>query len=323
MNRDDDWTDESSGWENAGESPAREGDDADAPPFVSPSIGLKLRTAREARGLTVVGIAKALKLSASQVEALEADDWRHLPGNNTIIRGFVRNYARFLDMETSELMSLLDKLHIHEMRELKILEGMNVGVSSDKKIRFRDYLPVITGLVVLIAAILLYFLLPDSTWQSMVSSLRSVFPAGMKSNNNAPDAENRKPLSLSVTVVPDTGAQAQTRTSPATPAPRPQPSAPTPPPVPPAPNPPPPEPPKAPPAPPAVVSLVAPPPLATATLPPPVVREGSPEATPTTSAPAASASGLTFDFLEGAWVEVRNRNNKVVFSGMNQAGTRQ
>ncbi|MDR1163010.1 MAG: DUF4115 domain-containing protein, partial [Candidatus Accumulibacter sp.] len=39
--------------------------------------------------------------------------------------------------------------------------------------------------------------------------------------------------------------------------------------------------------------------------------------------PAASASGLTFDFLEGAWVEVRNRNNKVVFSGMNQAGTRQ
>ena len=72
-----------------------------------PPVGEQLRLAREARGLEVADIAQTLKLGPRQVEALEAGDWKGLPGN-TFIRGFVRNYARLVQIDQAALMTLLD-----------------------------------------------------------------------------------------------------------------------------------------------------------------------------------------------------------------------
>ncbi|MDR1368002.1 MAG: DUF4115 domain-containing protein [Candidatus Accumulibacter sp.] len=310
MSHDDDRTDEWLCSASCEESSSEREAEGAAPSFVSPSVGSKLRAARLARGLTIGDIAKALKLSASQVDALEVDDWRHLPGNNTIIRGFVRNYARFLDMgDIAELMGLLDVLHIREARELEIPEGMNVGVSSGKRFWFRDYLHIIFGLIVLVASILLYFLLPDSSWQTMLSSFRSVLPTGMKSNVS--DTEDRKTLALSVTAVPDTAARATPVplspqpllspqiSSPAQILPKPMPeTSETP----------------------SVIQPVTPSATLAADVP---AKEERPGTTPQAPMPSASGNGLTLNFLGGAWVEVRNRDNKVVFSQMNSAGTQQ
>jgi cytoskeleton protein RodZ len=304
------------------------------PSFVSPSVGAKLRAARQERGLTVGDIAKALKLSASQVEALEADDWRHLPGSNTIVRGFVRNYAHFLDMETSALMNLLDTLHIHEARELEIPEGMNVGVSSDKKARLRDSLRIIAGLAVLIASILLYFLLPDSAWQSMLSSLRSALPSGML--RKTPEAENRKILALPAPIASDSDAQAQAMPVALSPQPLPQKPSPTQ--IVPKPSQVKAAPasevkssekpserlPEKPPETPSPALLTAPPAnMAQDSVVAPIAPARDSPPAPPLPAPAISGGGLTLRFLEGAWVEVRNRNGIVVFSRMNPGGTEQ
>ncbi|SFN23125.1 cytoskeleton protein RodZ [Formivibrio citricus] len=70
------------------------------------SSGAMLRAAREAKGLSVAEVAEKLKLSQRQIMALEADDFASLPGN-TFIRGFVRNYARCLDLDPQLLLEQL------------------------------------------------------------------------------------------------------------------------------------------------------------------------------------------------------------------------
>ena len=76
-----------------------------------PSVGQQLRLSREGKGLSVGDVSRTLKLSFRQVEAIEADDWPNLPCN-TILRGFVRNYARLLELNPDGLMATLDGLPI-------------------------------------------------------------------------------------------------------------------------------------------------------------------------------------------------------------------
>ncbi|WP_246210911.1 RodZ domain-containing protein [Vogesella oryzae] len=70
-------------------------------------IGQQLRTAREAQGLSLLDVVDRLKLSPRQLEAIEAGQFDRLPGV-TFVRGFVRNYARFLELDSDGLMALLD-----------------------------------------------------------------------------------------------------------------------------------------------------------------------------------------------------------------------
>ncbi|WP_051229506.1 helix-turn-helix domain-containing protein [Paludibacterium yongneupense] len=71
------------------------------------SVGAELRTAREAAGLGLSEVADRLKLSLRQLEAIERDDFDSLPGA-TFVRGFVRNYARFLELDPAPLMAALE-----------------------------------------------------------------------------------------------------------------------------------------------------------------------------------------------------------------------
>lgn len=81
-------------------------------------IGRSLRQAREARGLTVGDAAHALKLTLRQVEALEADDFEHLPGT-AFARGFLRNYARLLHLDPDPLIGAFDAYHAGAAVELR------------------------------------------------------------------------------------------------------------------------------------------------------------------------------------------------------------
>ena len=62
----------------------------------------RLSQAREAQNLTTADVARRLKLSVWQVEALESGQYDQLPGP-TFVRGFIRNYARLLDLDPDEL----------------------------------------------------------------------------------------------------------------------------------------------------------------------------------------------------------------------------
>ncbi len=60
--------------------------------------GAALAAAREALNLSVAEVARQLKLSVSQIEALEAGAYEKLPGP-VFVRGFIRNYARLLRLD--------------------------------------------------------------------------------------------------------------------------------------------------------------------------------------------------------------------------------
>lgn len=72
-------------------------------PFI-PGFGANLAAARESMGLSAADVADRLKLTARQIEALETEDWSHLP-DPVFVRGFVRNYARLVELDPDSLVN--------------------------------------------------------------------------------------------------------------------------------------------------------------------------------------------------------------------------
>lgn len=70
-------------------------------------IGATLRRLREARRLTPSEVSARLKFSKRQLEALENEQWNKLPQGMSL-RGFVKNYARYLEADVDALLIMLD-----------------------------------------------------------------------------------------------------------------------------------------------------------------------------------------------------------------------
>lgn len=142
----------------------------DAEPAPPPSVGEQLRAAREAKGMSVSDVAKVLKLSVNQVVALEENDWSSLPGN-TIIRGFVRNYARLFKLDSEPLMSALSALTVAQSAKLELPAGSNTALPQMGKPERRDFVTVFSGLLLVVLAVLIYFFMPEDFWQSRLMAL--------------------------------------------------------------------------------------------------------------------------------------------------------
>ena len=69
-------------------------------------VGAALRLAREGLGLSIADVANRIKFAPKQVEALEANDFEHLP-QAAFLRGFVRSYARALQLDERALIAAL------------------------------------------------------------------------------------------------------------------------------------------------------------------------------------------------------------------------
>jgi cytoskeleton protein RodZ len=76
-------------------------DPAPLPPPRSP--GAQLLAERRSQGLSLGDIARQLKLSVKQVEALERDEYGSFPGS-VFVRGFLRNYAKLLRLDPDRLL---------------------------------------------------------------------------------------------------------------------------------------------------------------------------------------------------------------------------
>lgn len=70
-------------------------------------IGPTLRRLREARRLTQADVSMRLKFSRRQLDALENEQWDQLPQGMSL-RGFVKNYARYLETDVDALLVMLD-----------------------------------------------------------------------------------------------------------------------------------------------------------------------------------------------------------------------
>jgi len=76
--------------------------------FFSPGPGERLRAARLSMGFDLAKIASELHLTSGIVERLEADDYQDI-GARVFVRGYLRNYARIVDMPSEPILRQFDE----------------------------------------------------------------------------------------------------------------------------------------------------------------------------------------------------------------------
>lgn len=280
-------------------------------PAVQPSIGSLLRAAREAKGLPIAAVAQSLKLSTRQVEALEADDWSHLPGG-VFVRGFIRNYARFLAIDADPLLAALDAVQPAPAPPEDLqphCEGASMPRAGGD--RRRDRMVMLSGVALVLGALAVYFLVPGGARDEGAAT-----PAEQTAEPgpSAPASDIAAPAVASEATPADASSPAVTPALPVAQQPAPQPAA------------------KAGPqetvtplgnlqprplASPAAGA--APTPAAQPLATPPAAPVVTPAATGKPGAAGNAALGLTF--VKHSWVEVRDADGKVVFSQLSTPGS--
>jgi cytoskeleton protein RodZ len=247
------------------------------------SVGQTLRQAREARQLPLADVARALKLGERQLTALESDQWSELPGA-TFVRGFVRNYARLLTLDAAPLMETLDQQLEKPVTKLNIPASAPAEPAAGVS-KKNDRSVMTLGLLLLLVAVRGYFLLPGD-WNMPQGRILALLPERVPAVATVQEEKEAEPL-----YPPGTSNQELIA-----PVPETAPEA-------------------------AAESLpaAAPPPAAT-----PAVSAVPVETTPGAAALAAKhAATLRFVVSKEAWIEVRDSEQKVVFSQRLAPGSEQ
>ncbi|MFM7459566.1 MAG: helix-turn-helix domain-containing protein, partial [Burkholderiales bacterium] len=74
------------------------------------SVGELLGAGRVLAGLSTAEVANRLRMSVKQVDALERGQYELLP-SGTFLRGFVRNYAKAVGVDTEAALRVLERTH--------------------------------------------------------------------------------------------------------------------------------------------------------------------------------------------------------------------
>ena len=74
-------------------------------------LGKRLKDERTRRGITLPQVADATKITVRHLEAIEQGDYSGMPAN-VYMRGFVRSYAKYLELDESETLKPLDEAGI-------------------------------------------------------------------------------------------------------------------------------------------------------------------------------------------------------------------
>ncbi|HID88405.1 MAG TPA: helix-turn-helix domain-containing protein [Anaerolineae bacterium] len=69
------------------------------------NLGNWLRTAREARGISLQDVEAVTRIRTRYLEALETGDYGAMPGGEPQVRGFLRRYATFLGLPPEEAIA--------------------------------------------------------------------------------------------------------------------------------------------------------------------------------------------------------------------------
>lgn len=126
--------------------------------------GQLLKEHREERGLTVNEVASALKLNAKTITAIEEGDTDSLPPK-TFLRGFVRSYAKFLKLDTEEILSAFlsemgstkPKLAIRDQRnEEDRQKALEDSMSEETAPLFKKIMWFFIGIVAMVLIIFVF-----------------------------------------------------------------------------------------------------------------------------------------------------------------------
>ena len=136
--------------------------------------GPALAKAREALGLTHEDVAERLRLAPNQVQAIEADDYDHLPGP-TYVRGYLRSYAELVGLKPGPVLEAYGHVPAAtRVADLANLAPKDELTSQHRHVRLATYFMV--ALIIALAV---------SWWQGRA---RHHAPAAVSAPASAPTA---------------------------------------------------------------------------------------------------------------------------------------
>src|SRR5436190_10480805 len=129
------------------------------------TVGQQLRTAREARNLTIQEVAEATKIRSDHLRALEEETYDVFSAP-VYIRGFIRTYATFLKLDAKKLVEEVktslagsEKHRENPSFSPSKKSFLNVAMYQVSKVNWRIGLPL-----VLVAALLLGAFFAIKAW---------------------------------------------------------------------------------------------------------------------------------------------------------------
>lgn len=117
------------------------------------TVGALLREARLAQGLSIDDVYGRIKFAPRQIESLEAGDYANLP-EGAFLRGFVRSYARMLQLDEKTLIAALPG-SVVMVEPTMVPEAVDAPFPSEQQRRNAMLLKVGAGAVGLIAVLAL------------------------------------------------------------------------------------------------------------------------------------------------------------------------
>ncbi len=130
--------------------------------------GALLARARAERQFSVAHVAEHLKYGARQIEALESDDYAHLPGT-TFVRGMVRGYARLVGIDAGPVLKALERRNIPAPATVD-LRPRRIPFPDGSKRGTRLYAALSAAALVAIVVVLYEWHLADSVPPPVISA---------------------------------------------------------------------------------------------------------------------------------------------------------
>lgn len=261
------------------------------------TVGQLLSRARERMGLTQETVAERLCLKVSTVKEIEQDI--HPAGvEPTFLRGYIRLYARMVGIPENDLATLLKSDVPAQSPNVSPMHSYSLGKKRKKR---EGWLMKLTWLIVivLIAMVGIWWWQEHNAQQKDLLTMANQNEALVQQDSSEPvnniavdmplatdnSAVQTDPLVDPAPVLTDTQTVANTQT---------------------ATN--------------ADAEGVRTIPLPNAPQTTPSVDRAQADVSQTTDMPAATGNGLTLSFSGQCWLEIRDANNKVLFSGMKNNG---
>ena len=123
--------------------------------------GELLRAARESAGLSIGDIATRLRMAVRQIDALEKSDYANLP-SGTFLRGFVRNYAKSVQIDPLLAITLLEKTHsiaaVTKPAPIVVpSQDINIYINSNELASTKIRIAILVGVLVLLGGAVWYW----------------------------------------------------------------------------------------------------------------------------------------------------------------------
>jgi len=272
--------------------------------------GETLRQARESNGWSLAQVALKLNLTVASLSNLEAGAFDKLPGH-TFARGYIRAYAKLLDMDQTVLVQQFDQYTGSDAQGSSVHSLGRI----EEPVRVSHTILRIVSLLLLIAVIGGGFvwwqdqtslrtkepvaLAPEHVEVEGADGTTRIHPLDEPEDQAVQEGQAEGETSLALPQGQD-GADAEAGAEPSVPAaPTAAPAAPAP----------------------ATHAPVAPAPAAPATPAPTVATPAAPATAPAATVPPAAGEGqVQIQFTADCWTQVTDGNGKVLFSGLKRKG---